>query len=103
MGRNSMGAPRLHRLILWGSVGVMLTGTGVVGAGAAVNGGPAKPAAQQWFTPLPAGKTFLPTSGPQRSVILGPDHRVYAMPKNVPPAPTPSFLQQVPGGACTAE
>src|SRR5580765_6772385 len=37
---------------------------------------------------------------PVRTVIIGPDHRVYGMPQDVPPHPDPAFLQQVPGGKC---
>ena len=89
---------RLHRLLLWGSTLVILAGTGVVGSATA-----SAPRVHQWFKTVATGGTFLPTSGPQRTVIIGPDHKIYAPPTNVPPHPDPAFLQQVPGGPCTAQ
>jgi plastocyanin len=87
----------LSRGVVWGGVAVVLA------AIAAVGGTTAAAASHRWFTPLAAGPTFLPTSGPQRTIIIGADHRLYPMPQDVPPHPDPAFLQQVPGGPCTAE
>ncbi|MDQ1705545.1 MAG: hypothetical protein QOF18_1911, partial [Frankiaceae bacterium] len=93
--RSNLGP--LHRAILWGGAAVLVAGTGVVGAATASTGG------HRWFTPVSTGGSFLPTSGPQRTLIIGPDHHVYAPPTQVPPHPDPAFLQQVPGGKCVAD
>ena len=86
-----------HRALLWGCAVVLVAGTGVVGAATAA------PKVHRWFTPIETGGTFLPTTGPQRTVIVGPDQRIYAPPTGAPPSPDPGFLQQVPGGPCTAQ
>jgi plastocyanin len=93
--RSTLGP--LHRTLLWSSAAVLVAGTGVVGAATAA------PAAHHWFTPVATGGSYLPASGPQRTVVIGPDDTVYAPPTGVPPHPDPAFLQQVPGGPCTAE
>lgn len=89
--------PLLHRILLWGSVLTLLAGTAAVGAATAATH------VHRWFTQIATGGTFLPTSGPQRTVIIGPDGHIYATPKNTPPHPDPAFLQQVPGGPCAAQ
>ncbi|MDQ1694743.1 MAG: hypothetical protein QOJ03_96 [Frankiaceae bacterium] len=97
MGTHRTQFRPLHRAILWGSAAVILAGTGAVGAATAA------PSPHRWFTPVATHGSFLPTSGPQRTVIIGADHHVYAPPTGTPPYPDPAFLQQVPGGKCVAE
>jgi plastocyanin len=87
----------LSRTVVWGGVGITLAAVAAVGATTAAA------APHRWFTPLAAGPTYLPMTGPQRTLIIGPDQRLYPMPQDVPPHPDPAFLQQVPGGPCTAE
>src|SRR3954447_15249836 len=89
---------RRHRALLYGSVAVAVVASGAVGAATA-----AAPSSHAAFTRVDTGGTFLPTTGPQRTLIVAPDHQVYAPPKDVPPVPDPAFLQQVPGGPCTAD
>jgi hypothetical protein len=96
MGTRTLRLGLLHRTILWGSACVLLAGTGVVGAATAA------PSAHKWFQQVDTHGSFLPTSGPQRTVIIGPDKKIYEQPKDAPPVPTPGFLEQVPGGACNA-
>ena len=86
-----------RRGVVWAGVCVALTSVAAIGVSTA------SAAAHRWFSPLPTGATFLPTSGPQRTLIIGPDRRLYPMPQEVPPHPDPAFLQQVPGAPCTAE
>jgi plastocyanin len=88
---------RPHRLLLVASALVAVAGSGVVASATA------SPTVRSWYHRIDTGGTFLPTTGPQRTVILGPDGGVYAAPHNTPPYPDPAFLQQVPGGKCTAE
>jgi len=97
MGTHSLRVGPIHRSLLWASATVVLVGTGVVASATAA------PAAPHWYQTINTGGSFLPTSGPQRTVIIGPDHKIYAPPTNVPPHPDPAFLQQVPGGPCTAQ
>ena len=97
MRLHAVSPRRLHRFLLWGSAAVVLTGTGVVA------GATAAPSAHRWFHQVATDGSFLPKSGPQRTVIIGPDHKVYDTPSDVPPYPDPAFLQQVPGGPCNAE
>jgi plastocyanin len=89
--------PTAHRTLLLGAIAVALAGTGAAGA----TGG--SPRATEWFRAIDTHGTFLPTSGPQRTVIIGPDHRIYAAPDDGPVLPDPGFLEQVPGGKCTPE
>jgi len=90
-----------HRALLWGSTATIIAGTGAVGVAAT-----AAPSPHQWYSTVDTHGAFLPTSGPQRTVIIGPDHKIYEQPSSEdgkPPLPDPAFLQQVPGGKCTAE
>jgi hypothetical protein len=97
MGERPRTIGRLHRILLLGSAGIVLAGTGVVGAATV------SPSAHRAFQQVDTGGTFLPTSGPQRTVIIGPDGHIYNQPSAVPPHPDPAFLQQVPGGPCDAQ
>jgi plastocyanin len=94
--RRALPARRLPwRLTALAGLAVAVAATGVVGAA------DAEPKPQRWFTPVATQGSFLPDSGPQRTVVIGPDQRVYAPPKDVP-YPDPAFLEQVPGGPCKA-
>src|SRR4051812_30528547 len=86
-----------HRALLWGCALVLVAGTGVVGAATA------SPSVHHYLTPVATGGTFLPTSGKAHTVIIAPDHTIYNAPTAPPPHPDPAFIQQVPGGPCTAE
>src|SRR3954463_9638824 len=89
----------LHRALMWGSAAMVVAGTGTLGVAVAT------PTVAQVYQQVDTHGTFLPTSGPQRTVILGPDGKVYDTPTPGagPPHPDPAFLQQVPGGPCEAE
>jgi plastocyanin len=88
---------RPQRLLLVASVLVAVAGTAVVASATAA------PQVRSWYHRIDTGGTFLPTTGPQRTVIIGPDGGIYAAPDKLPPHPDPAFLQQVPGGKCSAE
>ena len=97
MGERPSTVGRLHRALLLGSAGIVLAGTGVVAAASAA------PTPHRLYQPVDTGGTFLPTSGPQRTVIIGPDGKIYQQPADVPPHPDAAFLHQVPGGPCEAQ
>ena len=70
MGERPSTVGRLHRALLLGSAGIVLAGTGVVAAASAA------PTPHRLYQPVDTGGTFLPTSGPQRTVIIGPEFLV---------------------------
>jgi plastocyanin len=81
---------------------MLVTALGVAVAGAGAVGAQTHPSVARWFAPVATHGSFLPTTGPQRTVIIGPDGKIYQPPGDVP-HPDPAFLQQVPGGPCVAE
>jgi plastocyanin len=99
MGTHRTQFRPFHRAILWGSAAMVVAGTGALSVAAAT------PTVKHLYQQVDTHGSFLPTSGPQRTVIIGPDGNVYDPPADdaVPPHPDPAFLQQVPGGPCTAE
>src|SRR5437763_13860159 len=72
---------RPQRLLLVASALVAIAGTGVVASATAA------PQVRTWYHRIDTGGSFLPTTGPQRTVIIGPDGAIYAAPDKTPPHP----------------